>query len=382
MLIARSPVRVSFFGGGTDIPAYYEQYGGAVLSTTIDKYVYVHLNTNLRNALQITSSDYRTFYRHTPGEPLLWDGDLSLPRAVLQQFGVEHGVSMFLASEAPPGTGLGSSSAVTVALIKGVSAACGLNLTKEQVAEMACYIEIEKLGKPIGVQDQYAPAFGGLNWIEFGARGISVTPMIIDQRVLARLEGNLLLMFTGATHDSAQILGKQTQAAKTKGIVVESLQAVHELAKQARTLLQRGEIDKFGALLDITWQHKKKFAPGVSNALIDHCYTVARNSGALGGKIAGAGGGGFLLLYCEDGTIDRVERALTQEGLRRMDFRFEQDGGRVLFNAGVRLQPASRWLARFGRRTECALSASAASSVSSAAAKAAATVTQPDALPM
>ena len=349
MLIARSPVRVSFFGGGTDIPTYYEQYGGAVLSTTIDKYVYVHLNTNLRNALQITSSDYRTFYRHTPGEPLLWDGDLSLPRAVLQQFGVEHGVSMFLASEAPPGTGLGSSSAVTVALIKGVSAACGLNLTKEQVAEMACYIEIEKLGKPIGVQDQYAPAFGGLNWIEFSASGVTVSPMLIDQRVLTRLEGNLLLMFTGATHDSANILGEQTQGAKKKGIVVESLQAVHELALQARTLLQRGEVDKFGALLDVTWQHKKRFAPGVSNEMIDRCYDIARNNGALGGKIAGAGGGGFLLLYCEDGTLDRVERSLTHEGLRRMDFRFEQDGGRVLFNAGVRLQPGSRWPARFGR---------------------------------
>ncbi len=350
MLIARSPVRVSFFGGGTDMPTYYERYGGAVLSTTIDKYVYVHLNTNLRNALQITSSDYRTFYRHTPGEPLLWDGDLSLPRAVLQQFGVEHGVSMFLASEAPPGTGLGSSSAVTVALIKGVSAACGLNLTKAQVAEMACYIEIEKLGKPIGIQDQYAAAFGGLNWIEFGADGIRVQPMQIDPRVPARLESNLLLMFTGATHDSAHILGQQTQGAKKGGIVVDSLQAVHELAKQARIYLQRGEVDKFGALLDVAWQHKKRFAPGVSNEMIDRCYTIARNNGATGGKIAGAGGGGFLLLYCEDGAVERVERALTREGLKRMDFRLEQDGGRVLFNAGMRLKPSAKWKPQLNRQ--------------------------------
>jgi D-glycero-alpha-D-manno-heptose-7-phosphate kinase len=343
MLIARSPVRVSFFGGGTDIPSYYERYGGAVLSTTIDKYVYVHLNTRGRNSLQITSSDYRTFYRHTPGEPLLWDGDLSLPRAVLQQFGVEHGVSMFLASEAPPGTGLGSSSAVTVALIKGVSAACGLNLTKQQVAELACYIEIEKLGKPIGKQDQYAAAYGGLNWIEFKADGITVDPVKVAASTISRLESNMLLMFTGATHDSAQILAHQTKGTKSKGIVVESLQAVHELALQARTYLLRGEVDRFGAMLDVAWQHKKKFAPGVSNELIDRCYAIARNNGALGGKIAGAGGGGFLLLYCDDGSINRVERALTDEGLKRMDFHFEDDGGRVLFNAGIRLRHVPNW---------------------------------------
>jgi D-glycero-alpha-D-manno-heptose-7-phosphate kinase len=343
MLIARSPVRVSFFGGGTDIPAYYERYGGAVLSTTIDKYVYVHLNTSARNTLQITSSDYRTFYRHTPGEPLLWDGDLSLPRAVLQQFGVEHGVSMFLASEAPPGTGLGSSSAVTVALIKGVSAACGLYLTKQQVADLACYIEIEKLGKPIGKQDQYAAAFGGLNWIEFKADGITVDPVEVPASTITRLESNMLLMFTGATHDSAHILAHQTQGTKHKGIVVESLQAAYELALQARTHLMRGEVERFGAMLDTAWQHKKKFAPGVSNELIDHCYSVARNNGALGGKIAGAGGGGFLLLYCEDGSINRVDQALTREGLKRMDFQFEDDGGRVLFNAGMRLRHAPNW---------------------------------------
>lgn len=347
MLIARAPVRVSFFGGGTDVPAYYERYGGAVLSTTIDKYVYTHLNSSTSDALQITSSDYRTFYRHTPGEPLLWDGDLSLPRAVLQQFGVEHGVSMFLASEAPPGTGLGSSSAVTVSLIKGISAACGLSLTKQQVAELACYIEIEKLGKPIGRQDQYAAAYGGVNWITFSADGNQVQPMNVRPEILARLESNLLLMFTGATHDSAQILAHQTKSSRSnKGIVVESLQAAHELALQARVLLKNGELDQFGALLDSAWQHKKKFAPGVSTELIDRCYAIARNNGARGGKIAGAGGGGFLLLYCEDDAINRVESALVREGLRRMDFRFENDGGRVVFNAGLRLKHHPNWEAQ------------------------------------
>lgn len=342
MLIARAPVRLSFFGGGTDLAAYYTRYGGAVLSTTLDKYVYVVMNVSERNGLQITSSDYHTFYRHPPGEPLLWDGDLSLPRAVLQHFGVAHGVSMFLASEVPPGTGLGSSSAVTVALIKAVSTACGLKLSRQQVAELACYIEIEKLGKPIGAQDQYAAAYGGLNWVTFDANGIRVEPLDIPQETIARLESNLLLMFTGATHDSAQILGRQTKASREQNPrVIESLKGVHELALAARRYLVAGQVDRFGTMLDQAWQLKKQFASGVTNERIDRCYEVARRNGALGGKIAGAGGGGFLILYCEEGARDRVEAALAREGLRRMDVHFERDGARVLFNAGLRLADVS-----------------------------------------
>jgi D-glycero-alpha-D-manno-heptose-7-phosphate kinase len=204
MLIARAPVRVSFFGGGTDLAAYYMRAsgeGGAVLSTTINKYVYVILGTSETHGLQITSSDYHTFYRHPRGEPLVWDGDLSLPRAVLHHFGVEHGVAMFLASEVPPGTGLGASSSVTVALVKAVSTARGLRLSPREVAELACDIEIGKLGKPIGVQDQYAAAFGGMNWMTFRRDGITVEPLAIAPEILLRLEANLVLAFTGSVHD-------------------------------------------------------------------------------------------------------------------------------------------------------------------------------------
>lgn len=342
MLVVRAPVRVSFFGGGTDLPAYYHRYGGAVLSTTIDKYVYAILNVNERNALQITSSDYRTFYRHEPGEPLLWDGDLSLPRAVMQHFGVEHGVSMFLASEVPPGTGLGSSSAVTVALVKVVSTACGHRLAPSEVAELSCAIEMDKLGNPIGRQDQYAAAFGGLNWITFASSGVAVEPLSVPPSTLARLESGLLLMFTGSARDSSAILARQRDSSHRRDpAVIDALQGVHELALQARRCLLRGDVDHFGALLDLAWQHKKRFASGVTNERIDLCYRVARENGALGGKIAGAGGGGFLLLYCPPGARDRVEAALAAEGLKRMDFAFEHDGARVLFNAGLRLHPSA-----------------------------------------
>ncbi|MCL4507638.1 MAG: GHMP kinase [Chloroflexi bacterium] len=344
MLIARAPLRLSFFGGGTDLPAYYERYGGAVLSTSLNKYVYAIMNVSEQNALQITSSDYRTFYRHTPGEPLLWDdGDLSLPRAVFQHFGVTQGVSLFLASESPPGTGLGSSSSVTVALVKAISTACGYKLTKGEVARLACDIEVGKLRKPIGLQDQYASAYGGLNWISFSASKVSVEPLVISQETMAHLESHLLLMFTGAAHDSAQILARQRKASLDQDSrVIESLQAVSDLAVQARHYLQVGVLDRFGALLHEAWMYKKRFAPGVSNEHIDHWYALARNNGALGGKIAGAGGGGFLILYCEDDALDRVASSLSSEGLRRMDFRFESDGARVLFNAGLRLREVAK----------------------------------------
>ncbi len=339
MLIARAPLRLSFFGGGTDLPEYYERYGGAVLSSSLNKYVYAIMNVSEQNALQITSSDYRTFYRHTPGEPLLWDGDLSLPRAVFQHFGVTQGVSLFLASESPPGTGLGSSSSVTVALVKAISTACGYKLTKSEVATVACDIEIGKLHKPIGVQDQYASAFGGLNWISFTAGGIDVQPLDVAPDTVSHLESHLLLMFTGAAHDSAQILDHQRRASLDRnGVVIDSLQAVSELDVKARQYLQDGKLEDFGKLLDAAWKYKKRFAPGVSNDDIDRWYKMALNNGALGGKIAGAGGGGFLILYCEDDSLERVAMALTAAGLRRMDFHFESDGARVLFNAGLRLR--------------------------------------------
>jgi D-glycero-alpha-D-manno-heptose-7-phosphate kinase len=339
MLIARAPVRVSFFGGGTDLPDYYLQHGGAVLSATINKYVYVILGVSEQDDLQITSSDYRTFYRHAPGEPLLWDGDLSLPKAVLHHFGISHGLTIFLASEVPPGTGLGSSGSVTVALVKAISTACGQRLESREVAELACEVEIGKLGKPIGKQDQYAAAFGGLNWLTFAADGVQVERLPVPDATLGRLRANLVLAFIGAAHDSAQILAEQGRASREGDrAVTDALAGVYELARVARGYLLAGELDRFGALLDLAWQHKRRFARGVTNEHIERCYELARRHGALGGKIAGAGGGGFLMLYCPDGAAGRVRAALEGEGLRCLDYHFEADGARVLFNAGLRLR--------------------------------------------
>jgi D-glycero-alpha-D-manno-heptose-7-phosphate kinase len=342
MLIARAPVRISFAGGGTDLPAYYQKYGGVVVSTTIDKYFYVFLNVSSDDSLQITSSDYRTFYRHDSDTPLLFDGDLSLPRAILSHFGLARGITMFLASEIPPGTGLGSSSTVAVAMIKAVTTARGLFLSKQQLAELACHIEIEKLGEPIGKQDQYAAAFGDLNLIQFKQDGVTVEPLRIPSETRRALEKNILLFFTGATREASSILKAQKASSEREDReVIAALHAVKEVAYEAKTKLERGDLTAFGKLLDLNWQKKKRFAGGVTNAFVDQCYDLAMSMGALGGKLTGAGGGGFLMLYCEPPCQAAVTRALEAQGLKRMDFRFESEGARVLVNAGLRSPPSA-----------------------------------------
>jgi D-glycero-alpha-D-manno-heptose-7-phosphate kinase len=345
MLITRAPFRISFAGGGTDLPAYYQRHGGAVVSTTIDKYFYVFLNVSGDESLQITSSDYRTYYRHDAETPLLFDGDLSLPRAILNHFDLARGITMFLASEVPPGTGLGSSSTVAVAIIKAVTTARGLLLSKQQIAELACQIEIEKLGEPIGKQDQYAAAFGDLNLIQFRADGVAVEPIRITSETRRALEKNILLFFTGATRQASTILSEQKKSSEQNDPrVMDALHAVKAMAFQAKEYLERGNLAQFGQLLDRGWQNKKKFAAGISNPLIDECYELARQQGALGGKVTGAGGGGFLMLYCEPPCQSAVTQVLEDKGLKRMDFRFESEGARVLLNAGVRI-PESAYAA-------------------------------------
>ena len=338
MLIARAPVRISLAGGGTDLPAYYEPFGGAVISTTINKYFYVFLDVSPEALLQITSSDYRTFYRHDGRRPLLGGGDLRLPRAILSHFGIEQGLSMFLASEIPPGTGLGSSSAVTTAIVKGLSTALDQKLDKQALAELACYIELEKLGEPIGKQDQYATAFGGLNWINFSTDGVTVEPLPVEQATRRELERNLLLFFTGTSRSASKILKKQTESSqKQEHQVIQALHKVKALACQMQEVLTGGDLPAVGELLHANWLEKKKFAKGISNPAIDEAYQLARSAGAIGGKITGAGGGGFLMLYCEPPYHVAVTQGLEAKGLKRMRFRFDSMGARVLMNTGLLL---------------------------------------------
>jgi D-glycero-alpha-D-manno-heptose-7-phosphate kinase len=258
---------------------------------------------------------------------MTWDGELALPRAVLHEFGVERGVSIFLASEVPPGTGLGSSSAVAVALIQATAAYLCRPLDRQQIAELACRIELEKLGAPIGKQDQFAAAFGGLNLFRFENEGVGVEPVSIPGGTLGRLERRLMLFFTGTAHDSAAILREQTRATtRDEAGTLDRLHRIKAAVADARRCLERGDLDGIGKLLDEGWRQKRAITAGISTDRIDECYALALEAGALGGKITGAGGGGFMLLYCHEERQDAVTHALETRGLRRMDFHFERKG--------------------------------------------------------
>ena len=333
MLIARAPMRISLGGGGTDLEAYYATYGGLVISTAINKYFYAILTTDESDDLQVISADYRSLFRHSPYNDLFWNGDLALPKAVLHHFGIRRGINLFVASEVPPGTGLGSSSAAAVTMVRAISTLMEQPMTRQQVAELASYIEITKMGMPIGKQDQYASAFGGFNTITFSSQGVTVEPLPIAPEVRQTLERRLLLFFTGSSRDSTSILKHQQKSTQDQDdTVLQALHNIKRVASEVQSCLEQGDLDEFARVLDYSWQEKRRLAPGLSTGFIDDCYDLALQQGATGGKITGAGGGGFLLLYCEEQAQESVTRALEERGLKRMNFHFDQQGATVVLN--------------------------------------------------
>jgi len=350
MLIARAPMRISFGGGGTDLEAYYAKYGGVVVSTAINKYFYAILTTEEADDVQVISADYRLLFRHASDTNLFWDGELALPKAVLHHFGVRRGVNLFLASEVPPGTGLGSSSAAAVTMVRALSTLLEQPLAKQQVAELASFIEITKMGMPIGKQDQYAAAFGGLNKITFTGAGVTVEPIAIAPDVLQTLERRLLLFFTGSSRESTSILKQQRQATQdSDASVLQALHNIKQVALDVQLCLERGDLDEFARLLHYSWQEKRRLAPNLSNTFIDECYELARARGASAGKITGAGGGGFMLLYCPEHAQESVTSALEQRGLKGMNFHFDQQGATVLLNVAT-FNPA--WIVPYTNEQE------------------------------
>lgn len=348
MLIARAPLRISLAGGGTDLEAYYGRYGGLVVSATINKYFYVIMTRTIDDSVQITSSDFRTFERRASGSILSQEGELGYLKSILHEFGVTRGLQVFTASEIPPGTGLGSSSTVAVALIKALATLCDRRASKMEIAELASFIEIRKLGRPIGLQDQFAASFGGLNVIEFDAQGTTVSPLRLPLGLRDQLERSIMLFFTGSSRNAASILTQQRRSSeKDDPRVIESLHGIKADALEVQQALREGRLRRVGEILHNSWQRKKQLAPGVSNERIDQLYQRALEHGAVGGKIAGAGGGGFLLLYCEPENQNEVTTVLEAEGLTRMTFHFDDGGAQVLVNSlpdvpGL-VYPEGRW---------------------------------------
>jgi len=330
MIISKAPVRLSFGGGGTDLPAYYERHGGAVLSVTIDKYFYSILEYNDGGPIEINSSDYQLRQRIEDLDKANLKGALKIPKAVLKHFGVKNGVIITLKSDIPTGSGMGLSGAVSVSLGHLVGSYKQIPLDKKQLAELASHIEIEALRRPIGMQDQYASAFGGLNFITFEKDDIRVERVGISPEILAGFEKRVMLFHTGESRDSARILsGQKKSTEQNDETVLASLHAMKAQAYKMRETLERGDFDAFGAMLREGWEFKKKLAKNISNPDIDRYYKAAMDGGALGGKIAGAGGGGFLMVFCHPEKQEGVRESLTREGLEELHFSFESHGAQL-----------------------------------------------------
>jgi D-glycero-alpha-D-manno-heptose-7-phosphate kinase len=333
MLIVRSPVRISFGGGGTDLPSYYESFGGAVLSAAINKYFYTVLEKRGDGKVQIISSDLRTVETWQDIARMDIRGNaLEIPLAVLKEFGCDVSVNLFLASEIPPGTGLGSSASVCVNLIKMIATYTHNSISKHALAERAFHIARNVLGRPVGKQDEYASAFGGLNFISFNRDGTThVEPLDLEIDLVRELQSSLLLFFTGASHHSWTILKEQEESTrKTGGGTVQYLHEIGKLVEPMKVALLAGELTQFGLLLHEGWEIKKRLSSKISNAHIDGMYEAALRSGALGGKITGAGGGGFLLLFCQQEYQRDVRESLVALGAREMGFDFDFQGAQVV----------------------------------------------------
>jgi len=324
---SKAPLRISFSGGGTDVPPYPEERGGVVLSTTIDKYAYVTLVPRQDEELYVQSLDYDIVAKYNPNQELVYDGKLDLVKATVRNMGVSHGADLFLHSDAPPGTGLGSSSTVVVALIGAFKQWLRRPMTDYEIADLACHIEREDVGIKGGLQDQYSATFGGFNFIEFYGKTTVVNPLRIKPSILNELQYLLILCYTGGIRLSAKILDTQIENyVQKKEEVVRALDELKALTTEMKNALLQGRLTSFGELLDHAWENKKKLAVQITNPHIDEMYEMARKYGALGGKILGAGGGGYLLLFCQFDRRHIVAEQLEKLGGQVVEFAFEGEG--------------------------------------------------------
>jgi D-glycero-alpha-D-manno-heptose-7-phosphate kinase len=324
MIISRTPLRVSLFGGGSDLPAFYRRHGGAVLSTTIDQSVYVTVSRKFDDAVRVSYSRTEEVSRASEVEhPLV--------REALALLGIEGGVEITSVADIPArGTGLGSSSAFTVGLLNALHAYQGRHAPADRLAAESCEVEIARCGEPIGKQDQYAAAYGGLNLIRFHAdETVDVTRVICPPDALAELQRRLLFFYTGTTRSASALLAEQSARVASEDAAVCATRELTGFAETAFRTLCAGDIAPLGPMLDQSWRLKRGLTGGVSTAAIDHAYDAALAAGAEGGKLLGAGGGGFLMFLAPPDRHDAVRAALG--GLRETPFGFTSHGSKIIF---------------------------------------------------
>jgi D-glycero-alpha-D-manno-heptose-7-phosphate kinase len=324
MIITRTPLRISFAGGGSDLPAFYEQEQGAVLTTAIDKYIYITVNPKFDHKI-------RASYSITEIVDSVDEVQHELIREAMYLLEIKQGIEITSISDIPSqGTGLGSSSSYTVGLLNALYAYRQHMAGAERLAAEACHIEIERCRKPIGKQDQYIAAYGGLQYIRFNPDGSVFTdPLICSSRTRQRLEARLLLLYTGLTRRADDILAEQSQETRANEGKRTALRRMVSLAGEMCEALGRDDIDAFGEILHAGWMEKRKLATNISNRQIDDWYNRARTAGAIGGKLLGAGGGGFLLLYADPAFHAEICRALPE--LRPIPFNFCPQGSKVIY---------------------------------------------------
>jgi D-glycero-alpha-D-manno-heptose-7-phosphate kinase len=328
MILSRAPTRITLGGGGTDLKSYYSKYGGFLIAGAINKYCTILASHRFY-------SDIRLSYSKTELKEKVSDIEHRIFRAALQMTDINESIELHSTADVPAGCGLGTSSSFTVALLNGLHAYKREFITQQQLAEEACHIEIDVLGEPIGKQDQYMAAFGGLTCLTFEKDGyVLVEPLHVANEILDQLESNLILFFTGQERSASDILRDQdTKSKNDDPDMVQNLHHIKEIGLATRKYLEQGQVDMVGELFHIHWETKKKRSPNISSPIIDECYEIARKSGALGGKLIGAGGGGFLMFYCRNGEKHKVVESIQKMGLKWERFHFDFDGAKILVNA-------------------------------------------------
>lgn len=328
---SRAPLRISFAGGGTDVEPYPEIKGGAVISTTIDRYAYVTLKTTKKKQVTVHSQDYGLLEIFKNISEFTYNGKLDLVKAAIKNLGAhELSFDCLLHVDAPPGSGLGSSSAVAVSLIGSLSYLAKKSLSLYEISERAYNIERVELGIKGGIQDQYSSAFGGFNFLEFKKDSVEVTPLRIRREILNEILASILVCNTNVTRLSAKILERQAKSYHSGNLfVMENLDFIKQSAYDMKKALLRGNMEEIGTLLHEGWTHKKKLDQEISNPEMDKIYEKARKSGAMGGKLMGAGGGGHFMFMCDPDKRENVSHELEKVGYRIVKVNFDTDGLQV-----------------------------------------------------
>jgi D-glycero-alpha-D-manno-heptose-7-phosphate kinase len=323
MIITRTPLRISLGGGGTDLPSYYQNFGGMVVSAAITKYIYIAINETF-------TDDYFLKYSALERVATVDEIDHPIVREALWSHPIGPSIELVSLADIPSGTGLGSSGTFTVGLLRAIYAYRREHVTAAALAEEACSIEIERLHRPVGKQDQYIAAFGGLTCFRFEQDGrVRVSPLMVSNDTLHDLEEHLVMFFTGYSRGAETVLEDQRKRSENgEQGMLENLRFIKEIGISIKSALESGDTIGYAELMDLHWQHKKERTASMSNEAINRWYDVGMASGAIGGKLVGAGAGGFLLFYAKD--QDSVRSAMTREGLREVRFSFDHDGSAVI----------------------------------------------------